>query len=427
MRHQIHLWREEIVEADNIVTTNVTIEIPHQTRKSLWYRLPAEYSSQITSSIDPFVVATIFTGMATGLDLRVHGEVSPSLLRNLEEFQTIWKCWRPEAYEKIEIIADIEREQPRSEDSAGDIMAFSGGVDSSFTALSHITGSRGGLNRQVKAGVLIQSSAPPFAANDLFKPPYKNLAAMLAKFGIKLIPIVTNAYDTFHPNNFPRLSNSRKLQDHFTPVTISCLMLFQETYRVGLLASSEPYEALVTPWSSHPLTDPLLSSNSFKIIHDGAEFNRTQKVSFLANFPELLPVLRVCWRKDQGENNCGRCSKCIRTILNFRSVGVDLPKCFEQDASNSQILMLSLQKMNAAMFNELKLILLDAEKASISDSWVSALRTCIWLARLRTQVLSPINQSFLRLLNIATKPKLRKELDYTIVPKSALLNRDMNQ
>lgn len=409
MRHQIHLWREEIVEADNIVTTSVAIEIPHQTRKSLWYRLPAEYSSQITSSIDPFVVATIFIGMTAGVDLRVHGEVSPSLLRNLEEFQTIWKCWRPEVYKKIEIIADVEREQPRSEDSAGNIMAFSGGVDSSFTALSHITGSRSGLNRQIKAGVLIQSSS-----NDLFKPPYKKLAAMLANFGIKLIPIVTNAYDTFHPNNFPRLSNLRKLQDHFTPVTISCLMLFQETYRVGLLASSEPYQALVTPWSSHPLTDPLLSSNSFKVIHDGAEFNRTQKVGFLAaNFPELQSVLQVCWRKDQDENNCGRCSKCIRTILNFRVVGVDLPKCFEQDVSNSQILRLSLQKMNAAAFNELELLLLEVEKASISDSWVSALRICIWLARLRIQVLSPIKQSFLRLLNTATKPKLRKELHYS--------------
>jgi len=349
---QIHLWKEEAVEADGTVTTSVTIESPDQTRNSLWYRVPAAYSSQLTSGMDPFVVATIYVCMAAGANLRVHGQVSPSLLRNLEEFQTIWQCWRPEAYKKIAIIADSEQEQLKAPDSAGDIMAFSGGVDSSFTALSHIAGSRGVLNRQIKAGVLIQSSVPPFESKELFKPPYEKLAIMLAKLGVKLIPITTNAYSTFRPN---------KLRDHFTPVAVSCLMLFQKTYGTGLYASSEPYEALVTPWGSHPLTDPLLSSNSFKVIHDGAEFNRTQKVGYLGNFPDTLSVLRVCWRKDQVDKNCGKCAKCTRTVLNFRSVKVALPECFEQDVSNAQILKLSLERMNEAMLNELQLILADAE------------------------------------------------------------------
>ncbi|MUL35822.1 hypothetical protein BWI75_05510 [Gloeocapsopsis sp. AAB1 = 1H9] len=353
--------------------------------------MPAEYASQITSSMDPFVVAAIYVGMTTGADLRIHGEVSPSLIQNLEEFQTIWKCWRPKIYtNKIQIIADIEREQLIAKDVAGDVMAFSGGVDSSFTAFSHIHKLRGRLNRNIKAGVLIQSSVPPFASNDLFKHPYNNLAVMLANFGVNLIPMTTNAYKDLRSN---------RLRDHFTPVAISCLMLFQGTYRAGLLASTEPYDALVTPWVTHPLTDPLLSSNSFKLIHDGAEFNRTQKVGYLANFPEALSVLQVCWWKDRGEKNCGKCSKCIRTILNFRTVKAALPTCFEQDASDLQILRLSLENMNQAMLNELELILSDAQKASISDSWVLALKICIWITRLRIRVLSPIKQSLLKLLN----------------------------
>ena len=63
-------------------------------------------------------------------------------------------------------------------------------------------------------------------------------------------------------------------------------MLFQGIYRAGLFASSEPYQALVSPWGAHPLTDRLLSSNSFEIIHDGADFTRTQKTAQLCEWPE---------------------------------------------------------------------------------------------------------------------------------------------
>ncbi len=252
---QIHIWKEDTVETDYTATTSIVLELPNKTRKSIWYRIPVGYASQLTSSMDSFVVATIYVGMTVGADLRIHGEVSPSLLQNIEMFQTIWKCWRPEAYpHKVQIIADTERELPIATNLDRDIMAFSGGVDSSFTAFSHFHKLRGRLNRNIKAGVLIQSSVPPFASDDLFKPPYENLAAMLANLGLELIPMMTNAYSALRPN---------RLRDHFIPVAISCLMLFQGKYRAGLLASSEPYEALVTPWSTHPLTDPLLIQQLF--------------------------------------------------------------------------------------------------------------------------------------------------------------------
>jgi len=381
-KNQIHLWREEAAEVDGSVTTSVTLEGPALGQRRLWYRLPAEYGTRLTSSLDPFVVAMIFVGMLKGTELHVHGEVSPSLLRNLEAFQTIWTCWRPESYTKIEIIADTEREQPRAEDSAGDIMAFSGGIDSSFTAFSHASGSRGRLNRQIKAGLFMQK--------ELFEPPYKELTVMLTSLGIELIPVVTNASIDFKPNN---IRGNPVLLDHFVPVAISCLMLFQGTYRAGLFASSEPYQALVTPWSTHPLTDPLLSSDSFKVIHDGAEFTRTDKTSYLANWPEALSSLRVCWQ-DEGAN-CGKCPKCIRTMLNFRAAGAGLPQCFKQDVSNAEILSL---KVNGPSLNELELILLAAEKAAISDSWVQALRTCIQYNKLRIRVLSPMKQIVQKLI-----------------------------
>ncbi|MBD0300919.1 MAG: hypothetical protein ICV85_01725, partial [Tolypothrix sp. T3-bin4] len=107
-----HLWLEEPIEANDSTTVSVTIENHDQSRTRLWYRVPSQYGSVISSSCDPFVVATLMLAMSLSTDVVVHGEVSPSLLRNLEEFQSAWICWCPQKYQKIEIQAEVEREQP---------------------------------------------------------------------------------------------------------------------------------------------------------------------------------------------------------------------------------------------------------------------------------------------------------------------------
>jgi hypothetical protein len=152
-------------------------------------------------------------------------------------------------------------------------------------------------------------------------------------------------------------------------------MLHENNFSIGLIASSFPYHRLVLPWGSNPVTDGLLSSDAFKIVHDGASFTRIDKVNEIANWPEALRYLRVCWQGEQKDRNCGRCEKCIRTILNFRVLGFGLPSCFEQDVSDQQILALKgLDSVAIAFFSD---ILSAAKAASIRKPWVYALKKCL--------------------------------------------------
>ncbi len=112
----------------------------------------------------------------------------------------------------------------------------------------------------------------------------------------------------------------------------------QGGYSEGLIPSSLPYHALVLPWGSNPLTDPLLSIRTFAIVHDGAAFTRAEKVKQIAHWRQALQNLRVCWEGDRKDGNCGHCEKCIQTILNFRAVGLGLPPCFDQDVADEEIL-----------------------------------------------------------------------------------------
>ncbi len=106
------LWLQEWVENDGRITVGAVIEQP-QGRQSLWYRVPAELRPAITRSADPFFAAVIFLAMHNGGRLTVHGDLSPSLLRNLEEFQSAWAAWRPKEYHRFEVVAERECEPAR--------------------------------------------------------------------------------------------------------------------------------------------------------------------------------------------------------------------------------------------------------------------------------------------------------------------------
>jgi hypothetical protein len=322
--------------------------------------------------------------MAQGKGLVIHGEVSASLLRNLEEFQLAWTSWRPEIYQKIDICSETESEQTPAGGSERTVLAFSGGVDSAFSAFYHTQKRYDYLNRTISAGLMVSGFDIPLDQLEVFDRAVEKSAQMLNSLGINIIPCATN---------FRELKGDWTYE-HGAGIA-SCLMFLKGGYQVGMIASTEPYNSLVLPWGSNPITDPLMSSRSFEIVHDGASFNRTRKVIALAEWAEARRHLRVCWQGDQHDRNCGTCEKCIRTILNFRVAGGPLPECFAQDVTDDQIAGLS--NLNSVQTYYLQEILETAKAANLSDPWVSVLEKRLrqggrrrelrgsWLKRLRTQ------------------------------------------
>lgn len=362
---QLNLWREESVGTDGSITVSAIIEYPDQTRTHLWFRIPGEYSSHITDSCDPLVVATLLLAMSQSMDIKVHGQVSPSLLRNLTEFQAAWSSWCPKLYHPIEISAEVEREQsnPKAEYKA--IAAFSGGVDSSFTVWRHRTNRCGRRQRNLQAGLVIHGFDIPLEKQQAFNRATEKARAILSSLGMELIPMSTN---------IRQLTLNLNWEHIFGTTTASCLMLLQRGYSEGLIASSFPYQSLLFPAGSNPVTDWLMSSQSFSIIHDGAEFTRIEKIGKLINWSELQRNLRVCWQGKELDKNCGRCEKCIRTILSFRIFSVGLPPCFEHDVSDQEVLNIKVKE--AALMN-LEPVLEAAKASGIADSWVNALSKAI--------------------------------------------------
>jgi hypothetical protein len=368
MPDKIYLWPEEFVQENGKLTLGAILERPDGSRRRLWYRLPAAYREGVTKSCDPFVLGILFTVMKSPADLHVHGEVSPSLLRNLVEFQDAWAAWKPAKYRRIEITADHEREQPRVKTDET-IMGFSGGGDSSYTAWRHHTGRAGRQQRNLVAGVMLHGFDIPLEETQAFAGASGNARLMLASLGMELIPIATN---------FREMGGT--WEDAFAAGLASSLMVLQGRYNTGLIASSYDYSALIFPWGSNPITDGMLSSDSFQIISDGTSLDKMAKIKQFSQWPEALKYLRVCL-DGHFARNCCRCVKCMKIILLFRMLGLGLPECFERNISDGEILRLRFQHVGD--INSLGLVVNQARHASITASWVRALQYSLMINRLR--------------------------------------------
>lgn len=366
MSNQIHLWPEDLIKGNGQITSYVTVEWPNKERFYLWYHISERYQALLTKTIDPFAVAMIFPAMRQSSDLIVHGAVSLSLLRNLEEFQRAWTCWLPERYTKIQIQPDVELKLPKVNDTDKAIAAFSGGIDSCFTAWSHGNDNSDRLAHNLQAGVMIHGFDIALEESETFTKAADKSKRILDSLGIELITVATN---------FRKLGDD--WGDTHIAALVSCLMMFEGGFDVGLISASPSYDniSVTPPWGSNPITDRMLSSDNFEIVHDGTAYCRAEKIRQIADWPEAMRNLRVCWEGEQKDRNCGVCEKCVRTILSFKALGLELPECFEQDISNSQIAEIKVLDQ-PHLFAYAK-ILKRAKDSGISESWVDTLEKCI--------------------------------------------------
>jgi hypothetical protein len=327
MSTPLHVWPEPWQRERGQVTVPATLEWPDGERERLWYRVPEEWERAITQQLDPFAVALVMLAMGRRTDLRLHGPVSPSLLANLEEYQSIWQFWNPADYAAVGFTADVEAEAERAE-GEGAVVSFSGGIDACYSVSRHLQGRVGRRNVAVEAGLMLEGFDIPLGDAN-YAAAVAGGTRMLDSVGLPLITAATNwrELERRHAINWTHA---------FGSAIISCLSLLSRQFAIGVLGSGDRYYD-VKPHGSTPLTDPLLGSASFTVRHDGAAASRIEKVAMVAQWPQALQYLRVCWEGPNKGRNCSRCEKCIRTILDFRVAGLTLPPCFGHDVSVDQI------------------------------------------------------------------------------------------
>jgi hypothetical protein len=264
---------------------------------SLWYRFPADL--RLVNVEEGFLAMAVIPAMARGEPIELHdATVSASFLSGLNRVMDVLRCWDTRLHSVPIDAGSSEREPGRP----GVGSFFSGGVDGTFTLLSHAA--------EITDLILIHGLEIDLRNQSRFEKVLSRTSAIAAGEQKRLIPVATNARDFCR-----HVGVSMTVLHGALMASIALFLGFAKTY----IASSHTYAELI-PWGSHPLLDPLWSTDTSRIIHDGAEASRTEKIRRIAKNQEALDWLRVCGN-DTVDYNCGSCEKCLRTMMSLRMLG----------------------------------------------------------------------------------------------------------
>ena len=363
----INIWPQPRSSRNDAVRLSARVEIPGEKSHELWFEVAQEWEASLSTSADAFAIATLMLAASRKADLHVHGTVSPSLLRNLEEISLIWSLWKPDRYSPIKVTAESETEEtPTHPDEA--ISCFSGGVDGSFTAFRHAKDLCGRQRRNLTAGLLVHGFDMAIDEMGQFERACAGAEKSLRSLNLPLVRMRTNLRQL-----------GINWEDSSGSAMAASLSFMKGRFGIGLMGSTETYD-FWSPFGSTPLIDPMFSSDTFRLVHDGAGFARNQKVQLVSQWAAGMQNLRVCWEGSDPSRNCGRCEKCVRTILNFRVVGAGLPDCFDSDVADAAIARVPIR--NAVQMNEFVGILQEAHIRGLRDEpWVQILDRRIARAR----------------------------------------------
>lgn len=283
----------------------------------LVYRVLPEVAGRIPDSSDAFAVALVFFAMRSGEELRIEGRVSPSLLENLERFQEIWSCWRPERYRVIPVRAAEEREVPAGDPRTA-LALYSGGVDAAEALHLHHARRVGRRSRSLESALMVCGMGGyQGEAAALFQADALLVRDALGALGIPFVSVLTNWQAHVEVAGL-------SIFDAFGAGFLACMHLVRGRAGAAVLGSGDDAAGYAPSVAgSTPLTDPLLGCRDFPVLLEGAACSRVEKLRQLAGAPGLLRVLRVCNATRRSARNCGGCDKCLRTALAFRVAGLE--------------------------------------------------------------------------------------------------------
>ena len=253
----------------------------------LWYRFPAWCEPYLREDNgDPFLAALLLPAMMNGEDLTLPAAISPRVRRRLWDIQAIQISFDG----RLQRIA-VDAPQPTTSPASGEPPAaiglfFSLGVDSFYSLLKNERDHAGDEDRVTHLIAIHGFHEPHGAWEDGFPPVVQaNIERVAAETGRQLLPVVTNARLVTTPL-------ARWNMNHGAVLASVALALPGLFARV-LIAASTTYDQLY-PWGSHPVLDPLWSTERLEVVHDGCEMGRIDKVRFIAGSQLVLDTLRVC-------------------------------------------------------------------------------------------------------------------------------------
>lgn len=262
--------------------------------------------ASVRHTATPFVALCVPLAMTRGWNIRCESPISAQLMDSSQTAQDIIQFFRPQTH-RIQLHTPVHEEASLRGRTAASY--FSGGVDSFYTYLKHrerITRLIFGWGFDIK---LEQESLASLVT--------QQIQQMAEELGTGLIRLKTNVREFTDP-----IIHWRDLHGALLGGIATLLSNDLDTVYI---ASSQHYGDLF-PWGSHPMLDHHWSTEAVRVINDGCECKRHEKLALVVTNEVAMRHLRVCYVNRNDRYNCNRCEKCYRTKVALFALGA-LDRC----------------------------------------------------------------------------------------------------
>ena len=269
--------------------------------RDLFFELDQSQAVAANNIADSFLLMALAPSMLAGSAIEIEDDsVSPALVENLLRAQEVYSSWNPR-YRRVSISA---RTEPPSIPTPEVITMFSAGVDSMHSLVKH--------ESELTSALMIAGFDMEPDSDQVQQSRERN-RKLLESRGKALYFVVSNLRLWGR-----ELGVYRPLAYSGYLAAVALLFGARRVY----IPSGFPY-GFPTFDGSQPYLDLLWSNGRTQTSQTGAEADRTEKLRIISTDEDLMTALKVCSRSQN--ENCGKCVKCLRTMVTLRILGVQGP------------------------------------------------------------------------------------------------------
>ena len=270
----------------------------------------------------------------SGRALHIDGAVDPTVIRNARRLSRIWEMWAPDKFHEIEV-SGSGAWRPRNLERAPDIHLFSGGVDSAFSLVQ--------IGRRApEPGHVLTVHGTDYTLENTrgFTRLLMKTDPLLEDLNYRRVVIRSNVAQHTKKTNL-------KLTHGF--LFAGCLFLMRQIFHEGLIAadSTPELDMLVFPWGTNHVTNGYFAGEDFSMRTLSLDYSRADKTELLSRHPLACSTISCCKVRAKRPENCGLCTKCVRTKIMFVASTGAVPPIFAEAAlTEAQVRSMDLSKRN---------------------------------------------------------------------------------
>jgi hypothetical protein len=292
--------------------------------REIYFESPSLDADWLVAAPHAFAVGALAPALTTGeARLHVDGAVDPGLRVRMERLSRRFNEWndRPGPGLAVESSGSAPPAPSGTRREVG--MLFSGGLDALALLRADRLRRASGDAEAIRKGVFIfgmntfdfADGAPVPERLAAFERYLSRLDGFGRQVGLEILPVATNLRPLMSWTDLWNLLGA-------PPLLAGGLAVSQLLAR--LWVASDGRERRSDPLSRRFLDLCDLSSSFTSVAVGQPEMGRMEKAALVADWPPARDVLRSCVWYDlppDGALNCGRCEKCIRTMLAFAACG----------------------------------------------------------------------------------------------------------